>query len=86
MPHVILVAAVAFSPLTHAAQSRPPLSGTVVVVNQQSDSATLVDLKTMTAYRNVAVVGGPHEAVASPDGRRVVVTNYNKAGVGRRRY
>ena len=28
------------------------------------------------------VVGGPHEAAASPDGRRVVVTNYNKSGVG----
>lgn len=60
----------------------PGLSGTVVVVNQQADSVTLVDLKTMAAYRHVPVVGGPHEAAASPDGRRVLVTNYNKQGAG----
>ena len=58
------------------------LTGTVVAVNQQSDSVTLIDLKTMEAYRHVPVVGGPHEAAASPDGRTVVVTNYNKQGVG----
>lgn len=69
--------------LLHA--QRPSLTGTVVVVNQQSDTVSLVDLKTMTAYRHVAVVGGPHEAAASPDGRRVLVTNYNKQGVGPQR-
>ena len=58
------------------------LTGTVVVVNQQSDSVTLVDLKSMTAYKHVPVVGGPHEAAVSPDGRTVAVTNYNKPGVG----
>src|SRR4030095_15375065 len=58
------------------------LAGTVVVVNQQSDSVTLIDLKKMEAYRHVPVVGGPHEAAAAPDGRSVVVTNYNKPGVG----
>ena len=61
---------------------RPALTGTVVAVNQQSDSVTLIDLKTLEAYRHVPVVGGPHEAAASPDGRQVVVTNYNKQGVG----
>ena len=61
------------------------LTGTVVAVNQQSDSVTLIDLKTMTAYRHVAVVGGPHEAAVSPDGRLVLVTNYNKQGVGQQK-
>lgn len=61
------------------------LTGTVVVVNQSSDSVTLIDLKTMEAYRNVPVVAGPHEAAASPDGRRVLVTNYNKPGVGQQK-
>src|SRR5688572_31141746 len=61
--------------------SRLKLTGTVVVVNQQSDSVTLIDLKTMAAYRHVPVVGGPHEAAAAPDGRSVVVNNYNKQGV-----
>lgn len=56
------------------------LTGTVVVVNQASDTVTLVDLATMEAYRHVAVVGGPHEAAVSPDGRRAMVTNYRKRG------
>jgi YVTN family beta-propeller protein len=67
------------------APQRPSLTGTVVAVNQQSDSVTLIDLKTMEAYRHVPVVGGPHEAAASPDGRSVVVTNYNKQGVGQQK-
>lgn len=67
------------------AVKRANLTGTVVAVNQQSDSVTLIDLKTMTAYRHVPVVGGPHEAAASPDGRTVVVTNYNKQGVGQQK-
>ena len=67
------------------AARRANLAGTVVVVNQQSDTVTLVDLKTMEAYRHVAVVGGPHEAAASPDGRSVLVTNYNKQGVGQQK-
>lgn len=74
-------AALTLSVTVPAAQPRG-LSGTVVVVNQQSDSVTLIDLQTMEAYRHVPVVGGPHEAAASPDGRSVVVTNYNKAGAG----
>src|SRR5829696_2926593 len=65
-----------------AQPQRSSLTGTVVAVNQQSDTVTLIDLKTMEAYRHVAVVGGPHEAAVSPDGRQVVVTNYNKQGAG----
>jgi YVTN family beta-propeller protein len=64
---------------------RVPLTGTVIAVNQQSDSITLIDLKTMEAYRHVAVVGGPHEAAVSPDGRSVLVTNYNKPGAGQQK-
>jgi DNA-binding beta-propeller fold protein YncE len=68
--------------LTGSAQTKVNLSGIVVAVNQQADTVTLIDLKTMEAYRHVQVVGGPHEAAVSPDGRRVVVTNYNKQGAG----
>ena len=77
------VQATAFS--AQAPGANVSLTGTVVVVNQQSDSVTLIDLKTMEAYRNVPVVAGPHEAAASPDGRRVLVTNYNKQGVGQQK-
>ena len=83
----LLVAVVAASAVSFAQTpaKRAPLTGTVVAVNQQSDSVTLIDLKTMTAYRHVAVVGGPHEAAVSPDGRTVVVTNYSKQGVGQQK-
>lgn len=61
--------------------SVPGLTGVVVVVNQRSDSITLVDLATMEAYAHVPVVGGPHEAAVSPDGRAVAVTNYHRERV-----
>jgi len=59
-----------------------PLTGTVVVANQASDTVTLIDLGTMEAYRHVDVVGGPHEVAVYPDGKRVIVTNYNKRNGG----
>jgi len=58
------------------------LSGTVIVANQAADAVSLIDLKTMEAYRHVPVVGGPHEVAVSPDGKRVIVTNYNKRNGG----
>lgn len=81
------LAAICLLVTTVAAQPsrRSSLTGTVVAVNQQSDTVTLIDLKTMEAYRHVQVVGGPHEAAVSPDGRTVVVTNYNKQGVGQQK-
>src|SRR5688500_712231 len=82
---VLAAAAVAPSGSAQSPGGRVNLTGTVVVVNQQSDTVTLIDLKTMEAYRNVPVVAGPHEAAVSPDGRRVVVTNYNKQGVGQQK-
>ncbi len=65
-----------------AAQPKSSLTGTVIAVNQQADTITLIDLKTMEAYRHVKVVAAPHEAAVSPDGRRVLVTNYNRQDVG----
>ena len=68
--------------LVRAASAK--LTGTVVVVNQKSDSITLVDLATLEAYRHVKVVAAPHEAAVSPDGRTVVVTNYARPGAPQR--
>src|SRR5215204_5616463 len=87
MRHLLtLTAVVALAAAAPVAQpARANLSGTVVAVNQQSDTVTLIDLKTMEAYRHVPVVAGPHEAAVSPDGRTVVVTNYNKQGAGQQK-
>ena len=87
-PLLALAFAIGVATASSSAQTpgrRPNLTGTVVAVNQQSDSVTLIDLKTMEAYRHVPVVGGPHEAAVSPDGRSVLVTNYNKQGVGQQK-
>ena len=88
-PFPLLVLAASVATLSVALAQTPArranLSGTVVAVNQQSDSVTLIDLKAMEAYRHVPVVAGPHEAAVSPDGRTVVVTNYNKQGAGQQK-
>lgn len=82
---LVTLAAAGAWPAAQSPTRRVNLTGTVVAVNQQSDSVSLIDLKTLEAYRHVAVVGGPHEAAASPDGRRVIVTNYNKQGAGQQK-
>lgn len=58
------------------------LTGTAVVVNQQGDSATLVDIAAMKVIAHVPVGSGPHESAVSPDGKRAIITNYYKQGVG----
>jgi YVTN family beta-propeller protein len=54
-------------------------SGFVLVANQQSASASLIDLST-DAARVIAVGAGPHEAVISPSGRTGLVTIYGVSG------
>lgn len=50
-------------------------SGTALVANQQSASATIIDVATRTGT-TIPVGTGPHEAAISPDGRWGVVTIY----------
>lgn len=86
-PLALFAVTLGFAATPHALSARatkpvvPGLGGTAVVVNQRSDSITLIDLASMTATQHVPVVGGPHEAAVSPDGRTVVVTNYHRQGV-----
>ena len=56
-------------------------SGIAVVVNQQSDTASIVDLATHSVV-HVPVGNGPHESAVSADGKRAAVTNYYKQNVG----
>lgn len=53
----------------------PPLSGVVLVANQQSANASLIDLAT-GSMRFIEVGAGPHEAAIAPSGRVGVVTVY----------
>lgn len=51
-------------------------AGTLVVLNKSSATATFVDLPKGKVVATVPTGDGPHEAAATPDGRRVLVTNY----------
>jgi YVTN family beta-propeller protein len=73
-----LAATFAFAPLA-GAQPTPVSSGVVLVANQQSGSATIVDVATR-AETTLDVGTGPHETVISPDGRWGVVTIYGVGG------
>ena len=82
MALAVLLAVIGLCQISLAAETggSEGLTGTVIVVNQASNTVTLVDLSTMEAYRHVAVVGGPHEVAVSPDGQRAIVTNYRIRG------
>ncbi len=69
------IAAGLFAVISGAASLGAQMPGTVLVANQQSASATIVDVASKTAV-TLDVGAGPHEAVVSPDGRWGVVTIY----------
>lgn len=73
-----LLACVALSGTVVMAASDPD-RGFVLVANQQSASASLIDLSNGRA-RIVAVGSGPHEAVIAPSGKTAIVTVYGVAG------
>ena len=70
---MILVGPGAFAP--RAAIAQGARSGYVLVANQRSENASLIDLRT-DSMRFIPVGVGPHEAVISPSGRVGVVTVY----------
>jgi DNA-binding beta-propeller fold protein YncE len=72
------VALISFAPAGGAQSSR---SGFVLVANQQSANASLIDLSTdKMSFIDVGV--GPHEAVIAPSGRVGVVTIYGTGTPG----
>jgi YVTN family beta-propeller protein len=75
---MMVIAALSIATAT-TARASDPKSGFVLVANQQSASASLIDLSTDTA-RIISVGDGPHEAVIAPSGRIAVVTVYGIAG------
>lgn len=76
LPLVLIagVATTAMRPVINSIQSVVN-SGTVLVANQRSASATLIDLASGSS-KTIQVGEGPHEAAISPNGRVGVVTVY----------
>jgi YVTN family beta-propeller protein len=71
----LLVSTLLFAAATSALAQPRTTAGTVLVANQQSASATIVDVATH-ATTTIDVGAGPHETIISPDGRWGVVTIY----------
>lgn len=61
--------------LASAARGAEP-AGTLVVLNKSAATATFLDLPKGKVVATVPTGDGPHEAAASPNGKRVLVTNY----------
>jgi YVTN family beta-propeller protein len=72
---VFLLATTSLGVVTSVASAQGQRSGHVLVANQQSGNASLIDLAT-DSMRFIDVGTGPHEAVISPSGRVGVVTIY----------
>lgn len=75
------IAALACSLGSTGALRAQSLSGYVLVANQQSASASLIDLRN-DRMQLIPVGEGPHEAVISPSGRAGVVTIYGTSTPG----
>ena len=75
----LLAAVAAGATVSSVRAAADPRTGYVLVANQQSGSASLIDLANDTA-RVIAVGNGPHEAVIAPSGRIAVVTIYGLGG------
>lgn len=54
----------------------PLRGGTLVVLNKAEATASLIDLDTGKIVATLPTGQAPHEAATSPDGRRVLATNY----------
>jgi DNA-binding beta-propeller fold protein YncE len=63
-----------------AAQSGP--TGTLVVTNKSTASATLIDIASGRVLATLPTGAGPHEVVMSRDGRLAVVTDYGAQSAG----
>ena len=71
---LIVVALGATAP--RAAAQVPGRTGTLIITNKAPATATLVDVATGATLATLPTGNGPHEVVASRDGRTAVVTDY----------
>lgn len=68
--------------LTGGLHAQDARSGTLVVVNKRANTVNLIDLATHEIRATLPTGNGPHEVVASSDGRMAVVTDYGSGGAG----
>lgn len=74
---VAVSSGLAFSGHLAAAGSQVPgLSGTLVITNKTSSTATLIDVAAGRILSTLPTGQGPHEVVLTSDGGTAVITNY----------
>lgn len=74
--HLLLVAAALPAQSASQPTSAPAPRGTLVVLNKNDHDVSLIDAVSGETRKRIPVGMGPHEAVAAPDGKTVVVCNY----------
>lgn len=82
---VTLIAALAALMLVVAepgVAQEPGLSGTIIVTNKSTASASIIDVATNRVLATVPTGAGPHEIALSSDGATAVVTDYGGPGGG----
>lgn len=70
-----------FSIAAQEATTKPSTTGTLLVLNKAENSLAFVNPQTMTVTGRVPVGEGPHEVIASADGKLAFVGNYGTAQV-----
>jgi DNA-binding beta-propeller fold protein YncE len=78
LPALIVAALVCGSPT----EAQAPLEGTLVVVNKGASTVSLIAVATGDLLATLPTGSGPHEVVASADGRVAVVTDYGAGTPG----
>ena len=75
---LLMLVGAEFAPKTsaRAQSSQPKAAPTLLVLNKAENSLALVDPSTMRVVGRVPTGDGPHEVVASADGRTAYVSNY----------
>ena len=77
MPRLLLILTLLIAPFTQSLAADNGLSGTLLVVNRNGGSVSLIDLATQTEVSRLNIDGPiPHELTASPNGRWAVTSEY----------
>jgi len=72
----VLALVIAALACASASKAQAPLDGTLVVVNKGASTASLIAVADGELLATLPTGNGPHEVVASSDGRLAVVTDY----------
>ncbi len=75
--NLLLTVLVASLPLGLLAQEGPDLRGTIIVLNKSGHDASFIDLETGRLVTTLPTGQGPHELVATRDGRIAIGTDYS---------